>query len=384
MKVCFWGNIAHTLKGETDGGGELQIGLLAKALVKGGNEVVIIDYNTREDFVTEDGIKVIQINDWEKGIPIIRYVTNRIPMLYRTLRDQRADVYYCRIREFRHIIAYWAARKVKAKFILGMASDLDVMSFRTRIKNYYVPQFRSSNFFWWLSSGIINEFVFPWLLRKSDAVFVQHEGQKKILNQKGIRSILFSNLIDLSQIPEKSNGKPADYVYVGSLDRRKGFGDFFNVIEKAPGLSFKVVGQPRDKPAEEYFEKLRSYPNVKLLGKLPHADTIAEIATSKALVSTSPMEGFPNIFIEAWACGIPVYSLYVDPGGIIARECLGKVANGDIDLLISMMAKNNVEDGFSSKARSFVFRNFGLSGEKIDWISSLFKSIVSENGKKKE
>jgi len=31
-----------------------------------------------------------------------------------------------------------------------------------------------------------------------------------------------------------------------------------------------------------------------------------------------------------------------------------------------------------------VFRNFGLSGEKIDWISSLFKSIVSENGKKKE
>ena len=43
MKVCFWGNIANTLHGDTAGGGELQIALLAKALVKSGL-IVIIDY----------------------------------------------------------------------------------------------------------------------------------------------------------------------------------------------------------------------------------------------------------------------------------------------------------------------------------------------------
>jgi hypothetical protein len=155
MKVCFWGNIAHTLNDDTDGGGELQIALLAKALVRGGNEVVILDYNTTEDFVTDDGIKVYKINGWNDGIPAIRYLTHRLPQLYRSLKNQHADIYYCRIREFRHIVAYWAARKVGAKFILGMASDLDSMSLRMRIKNYYIPQFSSENFLWWLSSGII-------------------------------------------------------------------------------------------------------------------------------------------------------------------------------------------------------------------------------------
>lgn len=381
MKVCFWGNIAHTLNGDTDGGGELQIALLAKALVRGGNQVVIIDYNATEDFVTEDGIKVLQIRGWNEGIPIIRYLTKRLPQLYRTLKDQHADIYYCRIREFRHIIAYWAARKVKAKFILGMASDLDVVCFRKRIKNYYMPQFSSTNFFWWLLSGLINEFVFPFLLRKSDAVFVQHEGQKQILKKKGIRSILFSNLIDMSQIPLKPNGNSADFVYVGSLDKRKGFGDFYEVIEKSPDLSFKVVGQPRDRSAARYYEKLSSFTNVSLLGKLCHNDTINEIADSKALISTSPMEGFPNIFIEAWACGIPVFSLYVDPGGVINREQLGQVANGDIDLLIRMMKTNSGTEEFSARAKSFVVKTFSLSNERIKWITELFTAIINNNAK---
>ena len=44
MKICFWGNIGRALKGRTSGGGELQIALLAKALAKGGHEVVLLDY----------------------------------------------------------------------------------------------------------------------------------------------------------------------------------------------------------------------------------------------------------------------------------------------------------------------------------------------------
>jgi hypothetical protein len=137
MKICFWGGITNALTGNTDGGGELQIALLAKALAKSGHEVVVIDYKTKEDFVTQDGIKVFKIKGWNKGFRMIRYVTRRIPELYRSLKKQKADIYYCRIRDFRHILAYWAARKSNAKFILHMASDLDAMSFKERWKNYY-------------------------------------------------------------------------------------------------------------------------------------------------------------------------------------------------------------------------------------------------------
>ena len=49
MKICFWGNIAGALKAKPDGGGELQIALLAKALAKAGHEVVVIDYEVLKD-----------------------------------------------------------------------------------------------------------------------------------------------------------------------------------------------------------------------------------------------------------------------------------------------------------------------------------------------
>jgi len=78
MKICLWGNIAGALKGNTAGGGELQLALLAKALTKGGHEVVVIDIFTTEDFVTEEGIKVYKIKGWGNGIPIIRDFTHRL------------------------------------------------------------------------------------------------------------------------------------------------------------------------------------------------------------------------------------------------------------------------------------------------------------------
>ncbi len=317
MKICFWGNIAGALKGNTDGGGELQIALIAKALARGGHEVVIIDYRISEDFITADNIKVIRIRGWNNGVRIIRTITHRLPQLYLSLKNQKADIYYCRIRDFRHILAFWAARKVKGKFILGLASDLDAMTFTKRFKFDYIVKTFS---LWLITSGILVELVYPWLLRKSDLVLVQHEGQKNMLLKRHIVSTVFPNLFDITEIQVISNQIQKDFIYVGWLDKRKGFIEFFEVIKKAPLHSFKVVGPPRDKTGNRYYNKLKSFENVTLLGQLNHRDTMYQIANSKALISTSPMEGFPNVFVEAWAYGIPVLSLYCDPGSIIEKR----------------------------------------------------------------
>ncbi len=100
-----------------------------------------------------------------------------------------------------------------------------------------------------------------------------------------------------------------------------------------------MIGRIRDKTGNILYEKLKSCSNVKLLGQLVHKSTLREISNSRALVSTSPMEGFPNVFIEAWACGIPVFSLHVDPGNTIEKEGLGFAANGNMDKLIEKMGK---------------------------------------------
>jgi glycosyltransferase involved in cell wall biosynthesis len=373
MKICFWGDIASALTGNTAGGGELQTALLAKALAKAGHEVVVIDYNVKESFVTHDGIKVFGIIGWNKGLKIIRSLTHRLPELYRSLKAQKADVYYCRIRDFRHILAYWAARKVKGKFILGLASDLDAMNFIMRLKYYHLV---SSGSLWSFSSGMLIEIIYPFLIRKADLVLVQHEGQKAILAKKNIHCCVFPNLIEPNQPEPASADLPEHFIYVGSLDKRKGFGDFFNLVTRTPGYLYKVVGRPRDKTAHLHYGKLKSFKNVLLLGRLSHAETMFQIANSKALISTSPMEGFPNIFIEAWACGVPVLSLYVDPGDIIKREELGEVAHGNLDkLLLSIDTVQNAND-FSKRAKLYVERNHLLNANKIKEISLLFSGLL--------
>ena len=376
MKICFWGNFSGALTGNTSGGGELQIALLAKALAISGHEVVVIDYEVTEKFQTDEGINVYPVDGWHKGIKIIRILTNRLPRLYLSLRDQKADIYYCRIRDYRHIFAWLAARKVKAKFILGIASDLDIARFVTRWKFYYLANL--SNLYV-LFDGILLELVYPWLLRKSDYVFVQHGGQKEILQKKNINSIVFPNLIDLNEVPEVTDPLRKDFIYVGWLDKRKGFVEFFELVNKSPCHTFKVIGPPRDKTGYSYYEKLKSFPNVSLLGKLSHSETVHHIANSKALISTSPMEGFPNIFIEAWACGIPVLSLYVDPGFVIEKEELGENTHGDIDSLLRAMDNCVISNEFVKRAKAYVENNHDLNAAKIKEISILFTELCDNS-----
>ncbi len=375
MKICFWGNIAGALLGETDGGGELQLALLCKALANAGHEVVVIDYEIQKDFITEDGIKVSKIKGWNKGTRMIRTFTHRLPGLFQALKAQKADVYYCRIRDFRHILAYWAAREVKAKFVLGLASDLDAMNFSMRYKYEHKVNFQG---LWSIFSGSLIEIVYPLLLRKSDLVLVQHLGQKKSLEEKGIKSIVLPNLIESSQLPGLPDTLQKDFVYVGWLSKRKGFLDFFEIVKKCSTKTFKIIGPPSGKTGQEFYNKLLTFPNVTLYGKLNHSDVLKEMKNSQALISTSQMEGFPNIFIEAWACGIPVLSLHIDPGDIIKKEKLGMVANGNPDKLIEAIYNNQIPNGFAQKAKNYVMNHHVLNPGKIEQISLLFENLYNK------
>ena len=299
----------------------------------------------------------------------------RLKLIFMVLKNQKADVYYCRIRDFRHILAFWASRKVKAKFILALASDLDVKDTVTRLKYLY---FAETGGAWWLFNGLLSEIVYSWLLRNSDLVLVQHEGQMISLRKKGIQSTILYNLIEMNNVPVTKESRTNDFCYVGSLDRRKGIIDFFNLVKTSQSYSFKIIGAPRDKTGEKYFNKMKMLKNATLLGRLNHSDTLSQIAGSRALISTSPLEGFPNIFIEAWACGIPVLSLYVDPGNVIEKEGLGFVAKGDIMRLSSAMADIKITAETENRMKKYVTQNHVLNESRLNEINKVFCDLVEK------
>ena len=297
MRICFWGKIADALNGRTGGGGELQIALMAKTLAGLGHEVVVVDLDISKEYTTQDGIRVCPVKGYNKGIKGLRTFTHRLPGLYSTFVNINADIYYCRIREYRHIIVYMAARKVGAKFILGLASDLDILSIAKRWKHFYSSNVRD---LWGVFNGFAGELVYPYMLRNADGVFVQHIGQKELLKKKNIDSVILPNVIDTSSFTVGADYDKTDFVYVGSLDKRKGFADFYRVVKESSDHNFKVIGSPRDKTGNLYesiaiVAKRANQINITLKEELhnkleefaSHTDSLEEIHENKEQIEIS-------------------------------------------------------------------------------------------------
>jgi len=341
MKFCFFGNISGALRGKTQGGAELQIALLAKALALKGHEVVIIDPYSNESFVTNEGVKLINIPEWNKGIKVFRLFWNRLPALKKIFLEQKADYYYARMRTYFHFLSYQASRKLKTKFILGIAHDVDILSIRDKLKYQYSGNF---NFFNYFTLDLLNDLVFHYLLKRADYITIQHSGQVIPHSTRG-KVVLFPNIFDDSNLPVIENPSRDYYIHVGTLTMIKGITNLYQlagILDKK--CTIVIVGDAGDKKSKSVLEKFYKDQNVVFKGRLDHHETMRLIANAKALINTSNYEGFPNIFLEAWATGVPVISLNVNPGNVFEEYHLGICCNGDLDKM-----KKYIESGNASK-----------------------------------
>lgn len=331
IKICLWGEAASALQGRNKGGGELQIALLAKCLASAGHHVTLIDSKFDEATALINGVSVKGVPGWNDGVKILRMFIRRIPKLYKALLDERADIYYVRIQSHWNLIPYLAARKLRAIFVIGCAHDLEAGKFWARFHYYYLT---NRDIYRLISVAWPTEMVTPYLFRHAQVVVAQHDGQAALFLQKGIRSKVFANIVEVEDLQTRQSSKKEGFVVVGSLDVNKGLRELAHIAKSTPEAKFTVIGRPRGRSSGPLVELLKSLSNVNYLGGLDHNSTIDEIGKSKALVSTSRFEGFPNIFLEAWAVGIPVLSLWVNPGDVINKHQLGICFNGDVSKLI--------------------------------------------------
>lgn len=113
---------------------------------------------------------------------------------------------------------------------------------------------------------------------------------------------------------------------------------YVEMAEALPEARFLMIGSTVDETPPELPERMRAaaerLPNLELLPPRPRSELLEDMRGAVALVKTSRVEGMPNGFLEAWACGLPVLSLSVDPDSKIADNDIGVVAGGSMERLI--------------------------------------------------
>ncbi len=352
--------------GRTSGGAQVQIALLAKALALKGHDVVVIDpFSNGEDFVTPEGVRLLTVPGWNNGLPGLRMFTNRLPALYKLFRAQKADFYYVRTRAYVHLANYLAARKTGGKLIVAVASDIDVQRYSQQYRNEYKGSLSLANY---LGVNLPNDIATKFLQRNADIVLLQHAGQNSNLESARGKVAVFPNIIDKTKVPTASQPAKDYFVHVGSLSMLKGADNLHRLVNLVnDSLPIVVVGQANDSKSEIILQKLREKKNVILRGRLSHTETLEVIANAKALINTSNFEGFPNIFLEAWASGVPVISLNVNPGNVFNRYPLGVYCDGDFTKMKAAMETNTVDEMDKEQVRSYIdqYHDFSTAADRL-------------------
>ena len=103
--------------------------------------------------------------------------------------------------------------------------------------------------------------------------------------------------------------------------------------------------------------ELRRLPNVEYLGHVAPPRALEIIGNAAVLLSTSEAEGFPSVFVEAWAHGTPVVSLTIDPDQAIVRHGLG-LRSGDVATaardIQSLVESSALRDAMAQRTRQYV------------------------------
>lgn len=294
----------------TSGGAESQVARIATALAARGHSVAMIYGGKGAGTTTRlGGVTCID------GYPAWRRPAS-IPGFWRTLRALRPALLYARLPDdFLALAGLFAALHQPTRLVYALAND----SFCNPWRAYdYKP---------WLHNPL-----YALGMRSASVVAAQHEGQVA-LARPYVRGpiVQIPNLAPaIASGPRPFERADIDVIWVAQVRPEKRLPLLLDAAERLPELRFAIVGGFVGLLTAAEEERLRAriagLPNVQFLGPQPADVVAASLARSKVLVNTSANEGFPNTMLEAWSLGVPVVSLAVDPGGVIARERLGLVS----------------------------------------------------------
>jgi glycosyltransferase involved in cell wall biosynthesis len=314
-RLCFYVPYLYPVAADGEipfvGGSEVRHWALARAMADRGFEVTAAtcDYG-QGPLVRKEGVSLVRTYSTTSGVPGVRFFYPRLWKAMKTMHDADADVYLASGAGLPAGWTYDASRRRRAAFVFLAAHDADAMA--------ALPLLTTKRERWWYRRA----------LRGADARVAQTDAQRRLFRESfAVEAQVIPNPVDVPSVPVDA-GANRSILWVATYKPSKRPEWFLELARRLPQHRFTMIGYPpRGESTPEWREASRAaadLENLDVFGFVEHS-RIGEFLRDAALfVHTSPLEGFPNALLEAWAHGVPSVTT-VDPGGVIADHGIGSV-----------------------------------------------------------
>jgi len=268
-----------------------------------------------------------------------------------------------------------SARAAGKRCLLVLGSDGDLDERYTRDSTFISPYGDPGRVCWRI-------------LHEADAIVAQTPAQREMLLARfGRSATVIANPVDVSEWdarrqppanPDETAGLDRYVLWVGraeSVHKRPEV--CLDVARRCADLKFLMIMNPRD-PHVEATVRRDAPANVRILSAVPFARMPAVFARAAAFVSTSSLEGFPNVFLQAALSRVPIASLEVGESFLQHVGC-GHFAGGDLAALCGALREfwtASPDAAALQNAREMVIQEHGLAETSAALLAVLSATVA--------
>lgn len=158
------------------------------------------------------------------------------------------------------------------------------------------------------------------VISNSDEVIVLDEKSCRVLINEGFDNIhkvpnpISPKVIQIAEKYGNVERKKSDVLFVGHCYKDKGVFELVKACSQISGIRLIIVGSISDEMKQSLKDVAKSDELLTIEGEKPYEDIIKLMLECSVLVLPSYTEGFPNVILEAMACGCPIVA--TDVGAI--------------------------------------------------------------------